>query len=135
MRTKKRTPFIAVGASTILTIFAVLCLMIFALLALSTANTNAKLAQKAADNIKAYYQADKRAEELFSQLRRGEAPPEVTFQEGIYSYCCPMTDTTSLKVEIEKTEEGYRILEWKRIYIGDWVPEESLNIWDGSFED
>ena len=135
MKNEKGIPFIMVGPSSVLTIFAVLCLMIFALLALVTANMDAKLAQKEADSVQAYYQADKQAEKIFTQIRKGKKPSEVTFQNGIYSYTCPVTNETSIHVEIKKTKQKYSVLEWKLIYVGDWVPEESIDVWDGNFED
>ena len=62
--TKRGTsgPPAAVGGSSLLVIFAVLCLTVFALLTLSTAAADSRLSQDAADAVEAYYQADSQAE-------------------------------------------------------------------------
>ena len=70
-------PPAAVGGSSLLVIFAVLCLTVFALLTLSTAAADSRLSQDAAAAVEAYYQADSQAEALWARLRAGERPEEV----------------------------------------------------------
>ena len=62
----------AVGGSSLLVIFAVLCLTVFALLSLSSVQAERRLADAATQSVVDYYQADLRAEEIFARLRDGE---------------------------------------------------------------
>jgi Na+-transporting methylmalonyl-CoA/oxaloacetate decarboxylase gamma subunit len=126
MKRKEKAPMVMVGGSSIITIFAVLSLLIFALLALSSASTNAKMIDKAADSVKKYYEADSSAEERLAQIRQ-EA-------DGEYSYSYSITDTTELSVLVEKEGSNYYILEWQQKYVGDWQPDDTIEVWDGSLE-
>jgi len=66
---KKRSdsyPFL--GGSALLVIFAVLCLTIFALLSLSTAQAGSRLSLRSAETVHSYYEADAAAEKLLAQL-------------------------------------------------------------------
>ncbi len=47
-----------VGGSSLLIIFAVLCLTVLAMLSLSTARNNDQLSRASADSVAAYYAAD-----------------------------------------------------------------------------
>ena len=66
---KRKLSFTSVGGSSILTIFAVLCFLVFALLSLSTAKANYNLAEKSVKAVSNYYAADTKAEEIYSQIR------------------------------------------------------------------
>ena len=77
-----------VGGSSLLVIFAVLCLTVFALLGLSTMQAGTRLSQTTMQAVSAYYQADCQAEEVFARLRSGELPECVMREDNVYSYCC-----------------------------------------------
>jgi len=66
-RKKRKMSFTTVGGSSILTIFAVLCFVVFALLSLSTAKANSNLTNKATDATTNYYKADTEAEEILAR--------------------------------------------------------------------
>ena len=59
-----------VGASSLLVIFAVLCLTIFALLSVSTVQADGRLSDHAAKAVVNYYEADAKAEEILAKARR-----------------------------------------------------------------
>ena len=61
----------AVGGNSLLVIFAVLCLTVFALLGLSSVQAGGRLSDASAQAVTAYYEADCRAEEILSSLRQG----------------------------------------------------------------
>ena len=73
---KRKLSFTSVGGSSILTIFAVLCFLVFALLSLSTAKANYNLSEKSVKAVSNYYAADTKAEEIYSQIRAGNMPDE-----------------------------------------------------------
>lgn len=132
MDEKRRFSPAAVGGSSLLVIFAVLCLTVFALLALSTVQADGRLSQKTAQAVAEYYDADCRAEEIFARLRAGEVPEYVTQNGGIYTYACPMSDTQRLCVKVRREENGWRVLCWQVQSVVDWENDEFLNVWDGN---
>ena len=80
MTEKKREGFAppALGGSSLLVVFAVLALTVFALLSLSTVRADVRLGDAAAKAVSDYYTADAQAQEILAQLRNGETPVEVT---------------------------------------------------------
>lgn len=58
---KGRRNFISTGISSILMVFVVLCLITFAVLALTSANADYRLSEKVAGRTSAYYEAEGRA--------------------------------------------------------------------------
>lgn len=120
-----------VGGSSLLVIFAVLCLTVFSLLGLSTVQADGRLSDISARAVSDYYVADCRAEEILAQLRRGEIPVGVEEQEGIYSYACRISDTGELQVEVQLYGEDYEILRWQAVSTVEWTANDDLSVWDG----
>lgn len=121
----------AVGLSSLLVIFAVLCLTVFTLLSISTVSAHKRLAQSSRQTIIGYYQADSQAEEILARLRSGEVPQGVTREGDQYTYSCPISDTQTLAVRVEVAGENYQILRWQAISTEDWETEDKLPVWDG----
>lgn len=127
-----------VGGSSLLVVFAVLCLTVFALLSLSTVQADRRLADASVETVSAYYAADCQAQEILARLRSGEVPEGVTVVEDLGTatyayYSCPMTETQSLEVEVRLDGTSYQILSWQTVATGEWELDESMNLWDGSF--
>ena len=72
MEDKKRFSPPVVGGSSLLVIFAVLCLTVFALLSLSTVRADVRLSEASAQAVSGYYQADCQAEAILARLRSGD---------------------------------------------------------------
>lgn len=121
----------AVGLSSLLVIFAVLCLTVFTLLSVSTVSAHQRLAQSSRQAITGYYQADSQAEEILAKLRSGEVPQGVTREGNQYTYSCPISDTQTLVVRVEVAGENYQILRWQAISTENWEAEDKLPVWDG----
>ena len=121
----------AVGLSSLLVIFAVLCLTVFTLLSVSTVSAHQRLAQSSRQAITDYYQADSQAEEILAKLRSGEVPQGVTREGNQYTYSCPISDTQTLVVRVEVAGENYQILRWQAISTENWETEDKLPVWDG----
>ena len=121
----------AVGGSSLLVIFAVLCLTVFALLGLSSVQANGRLSDASAQAISGYYTADCQAEAILSRLRAGELPEGVTVSDGLYTYQCPISDTQTLLVEVRLDGDAYTVLRWQAVSTVPWQPDGSLNLWDG----
>ena len=121
----------AVGLSSLLVIFAVLCLTVFTLLSVSTVSAHQRLAQSSRQAITGYYQADSQAEEILAKLRSGEVPQGVTREGNQYTYSCPISDTQTLVVRVKVAGENYQILRWQTISTENWEAEDKLPVWDG----
>ena len=120
---KKKFNLTSVGGSSILTIFGVLMLIVFALLSLSTAKADRNLADRT-------WQA-KEAEEILGRLRAGEVPEGVTKNGKQYSYKCSIDDNQQLQVVVEISGKDYRIKQWKKVYTGDWQGDNSIEVFGG----
>ncbi len=129
-------PPAAVGGSSLLVIFAVLCLTVFALLTLSTAAADSRLSQDAADAVEAYYQADSQAEALWARLRAGERPEEVTETaedagSTLYEYTVPVSQGQELRVSLQLEDGIWTVVQWQAVSTADWQADEDLTVWDG----
>ena len=135
MDKKHRFSFPAVGGSSLLVIFAVLCLTVFALLCLSTVQAGQRLSDASAEAVEAYYRADAQAETILARLRAGERPEGVTAAEDRYTYECPVSETQTLRVEVRLDGEEYEVLCWQLVSTLEWETDDSLLVWDGGLEE
>ena len=139
----KRNAAPVVGASSLLVIFAVLCLTVFAMLSLSTVQADKRLSDASTAAALAYYEADTEAERIFALLRGGELPDGVLMTvvtcpaEGIeitnrtYSYTCPISETQALQVELAEQNGVWTVLCWQAVSTAQWEADDSIDIWDG----
>lgn len=121
----------AVGGSSVLVIFAVLCLTVFALLSVATVKADERLSENARNAVTGYYQADCEAETILAQLRSGIIPERVSVEDGVYAYSCVISDTQTLEVEVALENDHYTILRWQAVSTTDWKADEKLPVWDG----
>lgn len=143
-KTRERFSPPAVGGISLLVVFAVLCLTVFALLALTTVQADTRLADASAQSVADYYAADYRAQEVLARLRsNGDWPQDVEIEiaGAVVSYAVPISDRQELQVEVEldwmlpdaePDSRGYTILRWQAVPTGEWEGDESLDIWDGT---
>ncbi len=131
MNKRHFTPSV-VGVCSLLVIFSVLCLVIFSLVSLSTANAGKRLSEISARQTEAYYAADLRAEKIVAQLRAGSIPEGVSEKDGVYSFSVAISDVLVLSAEVEVLENGdYKILKWQSVRSSEWQADDSLDLWDG----
>ena len=121
----------AIGGSSLLVIFAVLCLTVFALLSLSTAQAEKRMSDASAQALTAYYAADLEAEQIFARLRAGENVPGAQKNAGLYSYSCPISEQQILEVELENKENTWHVCRWQVIARSGTV-SETLPVWNGT---
>lgn len=127
-----RTP-VAVGGSSLLVIFVVLCLTLLAVLGVSTVQADERLMVASANSVVDYYKADCEAEEILALLRSGVVSEGVTKEDGRFSYQCEISDVQNLVVEVEVVDGDYRILRWQSSSSATWEEETGLDVWDGGF--
>ena len=138
-----------IGSASIVMIFAVLCLTIFAVLSFQTASHEQRLAQKTADAARAYYRADSIAEETYGRicalLYEAENQErmiaeldamqiqQIRTQDGTYlRYCVPIDDVQALEVQLWWTARELSVVTWRAIAATEWECDESLQVWDGT---
>lgn len=129
----------AVGGVSLLVVFAVLCLTVFALLSLTTVRADIRLADASAQAVSDYYAADCQAQEILARLRAGETPDGVTWSspmeggETEYSYTVSISNTQELQVEVLVWPDGrWSVQRWQAAAAGGWEIDEGLEVWDGT---
>lgn len=134
---KDRLSIPPIGASSLLTAFAVLCLVVFALLALTTVRADVALSDASMQATKDYYAADCQAQEILARLRNGEQPEGVTFSGSglLYAdYAVPISDTQELQVSVILkgiAEKEHTVLRWQVVSTAEWNGDDTLQVWDG----
>jgi|GEM_PF-154035 len=66
----KSYPVLSIGFSSILTVFIILSLTVFAMLSVVSAGSDARLTRQAVEQTDAYYNASNQAEEIYAQIDR-----------------------------------------------------------------
>lgn len=133
---------VGLGIASLVLIFSVLCLAIFAVLALSSANREKALADRFKTSMSAYYAADSAAVEieakLAQSLARGELPASIdgvgiSASGGNYAFACPIDERRALAVVLraDDTASGLRVLQWHETDAAGWTPQEQLDVWKG----
>lgn len=121
----------AVGGSSLLVIFAVLCLTVFALLSLSSVQAERRLADAAVQSVTDYYKADLQAEAVFARLRSGETVDGVQEKDGIYEFEIPISHRQTLAVRLQRDGEHWTILLWQAVTV-EGEPDDTLDVWKGT---
>ncbi|MCR4955940.1 MAG: hypothetical protein K6A30_04585 [Lachnospiraceae bacterium] len=119
----------AIGGSSLLVIFAVLCLTVFALLALATVKADMRMADESTKAVKNYYKADSEAEEILAKIREGETPAMVTNSGDYYAYSTKVSGTQVLSVVVKVQGQDYRVYRWKVMQSQKWSPKEYMKVW------
>ena len=126
---------LGVGSVSLVLIFSVLCLTIFALLTLSTARSDAALAKRAAQSSKDYYAADTEGQfvcaQLFKALQSDERPEsvrgtQVTYDDNCAYFSVAAGDDRYIAVTVSYDGE---ILQWKEVSGENWTPDENINVY------
>ena len=108
-RSEYRGPSPVAGISSLLVLFLVLCLVVFACLSLSTARSDYSFSQKNADTHAAYTEACNKAQEQIADY----AEKRIT---GAKSWSVPIDDIRTLEVEVYMEGKGeYRIDRWQTV--------------------
>ncbi len=134
MRDKKSLSFPMVGVSSLLTIFAVLCLTVFTLLTVATVQANGRMGESARQAVTDYYEADSAAHGILAEIRAGEIPDGVEEDNGVYRFSCPISQTQQLCVEVAVTGTEYTVLRWQAQSVDLWQNNDKMPVWDGEKE-
>lgn len=140
---------ITIGIPSIVLIFMILCLAVFCLLSLSDAKSALTFAERHADTVNMYYEADSQAQTFIRDYRKRYADtgkPEdviaavsVSLPEGMQIFfneadtvICevPMRSGQTLHLELEP--DGTDILSYYIYNSTDYVIDSDLPVWDGN---
>lgn len=138
-----------IGSASVVMIFAVLCLTIFAALSFVTANAEYRLANKTAESAEAYYTADSEAEErcvqIYALLAEQPHPDlaaeklramdvHMTQTDAGYrlEYCVPIDAVQVIEVMLLWHRDTAVIQKWSITTTAQWDNDEHLQVWDGT---
>lgn len=122
----------AIGGTSLLVIFSVICLSVFSVLSLISAQSGQRLAEKNAASAAGYYQADTSAEQIFAQLRSGADHEAVIWSGNQCSYAVPISPHQTLLVQLQTSQHGWTVQKWQVYSHMDTDNANSLPVWDGS---
>lgn len=131
MEKKSRLSPPAIGGSSLLVIFAVLCLTVFCLLGLSTVQAEKRLADASAQAVVDYYEADSAAEMIFARIRNGELPQGVIKNGNVYEYQCQISQTQTLEVKLKWENKEWIVLRWQAVAKPPVGNNNGPSVWDG----
>lgn len=115
---------ISIGIPSIILIFMILCLAVFSLLSLSDAQTALTFAEKRAETVQLYYQADAAAQEWLRDCRISQqhsgSPVSAEFPLG-----------NGQTLFLEAAPDGKDILSYYVYNSTDLTIDSDLQVWDG----
>ncbi len=142
----KKSPKATVGIVSLLVIFAVLCLTVFSVMALQTAIRERNFAQKRVVSQQNYYKAEtkcahianeigtlweeKSEDELIAFLEENSLKYENNGSSIVVTYFCPIDENQIISVELSLSDT-FNINRWQILSTQDWIPDDSINVWDG----
>ncbi|MDO4552019.1 MAG: hypothetical protein Q4C22_00625 [Bacillota bacterium] len=138
----------SVGVVSLVVVFAVLCLTVFAVLSYATSLSELRLAEKGAQAVEDYYEADldcseKAAEwktlyeegateeELAAAAEGGGALAYYRGETLCLEYSSPVDQAQELKITLAFREGRMEVLAWVLVSTGSWEAEDSMVVWDG----
>lgn len=124
------------GGISILTALVALALVVFSLLALTTARSSKSLSDAAIESEVWYRDAAYQANAVLAGLRLGNIPDGATVEETDegtrVDYYVPISLTQDLHVSVLLDgDTGYRLLRWQSVPVGEWDPDRPVHVWDG----
>ena len=138
------------GALTILVVFTVLCLTVFSVLSLASAEADSRLTGRNTQQAKRYYEADNLAEEFLSKIGGILAETEQSDPEAIRArfvaelgngfdsatdqaaFAVPVSNELRLTVQLQLTlsfPSSMEVLEWKTENVRDLPPDDHIPLW------
>lgn len=126
---------ITIGLSSIILILLVLCLSVFSLLSLSDAKNALSFAERRADSVRAYYEADsaaqKRIRDISKELEKGGTLSGAG-EAGTLLLDFPMVSGQSLRVELGQSQSRLTILSYYVYNSEEYEIDSRLPVWGGS---
>ena len=130
------------GAVSLVMIFCVLCLSVFAVLTVATSDRERRLSELAAERTAEYYAADAEATRIVAALAQGETPDtEIPINRADVSsvigqrnelvfFSVPAGGEQELQVRVQLHDGEVSILRWATAYTGEWTSDDSITLFD-----
>ncbi len=150
MANERKTAGVNIGGASIIMVFSVLCLTIFSVLTLVSANAESSLANKSVKVVTDFYKADELATEKLasvyqivdeqSSLQNAKVNIEKISKDILVdeknnilyiSYFETIDDSQQLAVALRVDGKKVYIVNWKVENTGEWEPDNSLELWQG----
>ena len=131
MEKRQNQTYISIGISSIIFIFIILCLSVFALLSVNSARQSYDSVMRNAEAVTAYYAADSQAQRWIHGLKTGDQDdtPGLT----IYTNDFPISDMQTLHVEVDKAT--FEILAYQVTNNEVLEIDDSLPVWQPEMEE
>lgn len=156
---ERKMPFLGIGAASIVLVLAVVCLSVFAVLTLSSAQGDYALSKKNLDRTTSYYQASNAVNEKAGQIeeklwkiyRKSKNKKDymkrvnkrISKMEGVtyhknkktIEFQQKITEKQQISVKLKvyypkkKKDTCYEVIEWKNESIGIWKKDDSLPVY------
>jgi hypothetical protein len=136
---------IGIGSASIVLVFAVLCLTVFAIISYTSAIADKALVNVEAKLVQGYYEADLMAELILVELLEADFIPDTVHDVDIIygwdwdlgidtlSFTYPITDEMDLHVVLAMYDETMDIITWRMRSTDGWERDESFTLFDGDF--
>lgn len=150
MANERKTAGVNIGGASIIMVFSVLCLTIFSVLTLVSANAESLLANKSAKVISDFYKADEQATEKLANVYQiideqsnlqniktdvEKISKDVLVEEksgALYIYYFEIIDDNQqLNVALRTDGKKVDIVNWKIENTDQWEPDNGLGLWQG----
>ena len=130
-----------IGAASIMLVFVVLCLVIFAVITLTPALTDQELVEAEVQMVQAFFAADTKAEQILAEILILDYVPQSIMGVDIIaswdwdasieivSFAVDINDTQLLFVEVGLDFDSYQIFSWQMVNVYEWNPYVEMNIW------
>jgi len=136
---------IGIGSASVVLVFTVLCLTVFALISYTAAVNDRALAEVEAKLVKGYYDADTLAERVLAELLAADPIPALGPVHGVEiaakwnrelaavtaEFSCAVSEGKELFVKVAFYDDSYDILSWRMRNTREWLADESLPVWPG----
>jgi hypothetical protein len=116
------------------------------MLTLSSANAEKVIADRTSSFVLTYYEADRLATKIRAEVldyhSRGDyldsfEGVEIKYEHAgnavFVSYSCEINDVQDMIVRLRLEQGKDAVLEWRTEYSQMWEPDDSLNVFDGTF--
>lgn len=127
---------ISIGSPSLILIFIIMCLATFSLLSLTSAAGALKLAEKNANAVRGYYQADREGERFVQAVdQRAVAAFQTVGDKNhkLFWKEIPMDFDRVLHIGLLMDEDGnYSIQSWKVYNQKDYEIDVSISVWEGN---
>ncbi len=150
MANERKSAGVNIGGASIIMVFSVLCLTIFAVLTLVSANAESSLAKKSLSNVEDYYSADASAcdtlskiyeivdsssdiQQIKAQVLALSDTMKVTEKNGQLdiSYVENIDKGQELTAKLNCDGKSVKIESWEVVTTAEWEPDNDIGVWQG----